>query len=65
MPDAMSDLDSVQESIIENQSKRQIYKIKHKLQLPSHFKHLFNLFTQVDIYLNLLKRRKGVWQVTL
>ncbi len=45
MPDAMSDLDSVQESIIENQSKRQIYKIKHKLQLPSHFKHLFNLFT--------------------
>lgn len=54
------------ESLLETKSMRQRYRLQHKLQLPSHFKHIFNLFCQLDTYLNLLKRRRGVtWQVTL
>jgi len=45
---------------------RKKYKLQTKLNLPTHFKHIYNLFCSLDTYLNLLKRRRGegVWTVT-
>lgn len=40
------------------------YKLKHKLPLPPHFKHIYNLFCSLDSFFNLLKhKRNAVWQV--
>lgn len=45
---------------------REKHKLRNKLPLPSHMKHLYNLFCSLDTYLSLLKRRRlGEWQVTL
>lgn len=64
MVEQLSD-DISDESLLETKSMRQKYRIAHKLPLPSAMKHLFNLFCQLDTYLNLLKRRRqATWQVT-
>ena len=51
--DGESDLDEDAQSIIGQQSFRNKYKLhqNHKLELPYHMRHLYNLFHQVDIFL--------------
>lgn len=49
-------------SVYETKSMRSKHRITHKLPLPSHLRHLFNLFSQLEANLNLLKVRKGKWQ---
>lgn len=65
MVEQLSDDDFSEADLLETKSMRQKYRILHKLPLPTHMKHIFNLFCQLDTYLNLLKRRRQTtWQVT-
>jgi hypothetical protein len=59
------DDDEFDASNFEANSMRSNQRIEHKLPLPSHLRHLFNLFQQLEANLNLLKARKGTWQCTL
>jgi hypothetical protein len=56
------DSDQSNASRYETKSMRSKHRITHKLPLPGHFRHIYNLFCQLDTNLNLLKSRKGVWQ---
>ena len=57
--------DSFSDKDLVDTTMRDKYKLKNKLPLPQHMKHLYNLFGALDTYLNLLKRRRGgEWQVT-
>lgn len=59
------DDDESNASLYETKSMRSKHRITHKLPLPSHLRHLFNLFQQLETNLNLLKARKGRWQCKL
>lgn len=64
--DGESDLEDDAQEIVETrkQSMRSKHKLnrQHKLNIPGHMRHIYNLFHNLDLNLNMLKsRRQKCW----